>query len=190
MKKRRKNKRAKRTDKGFGFIYSIFIRYLILLIAALPSFWIFYFVFTPLTLYPVYLILSLFFDITISGTTIFLFLGDFVHPIEIVDACIAGSAYYLLLIFNLSIPNIKLSKTLKMIGFAFLSFLIINVFRIVILSAIFILKPGLFDISHKLSWYIGSIILVVGIWFLEVKKFKIKEIPFYSDVKSISKHIK
>ena len=77
-----------------------------------------------------------------------------------------------------------------MIGFAFVSFLIVNIFRIVLLSLIFILKPEIFDISHKLSWYIGSIVLVVAIWFVEVKKFNIREIPFYSDMKSISKHIK
>lgn len=77
-----------------------------------------------------------------------------------------------------------------MIGFAFLSFLIVNIIRIVLLSIIFILKPNLFDITHKLSWYIGSIVLVVGIWFIEVNKFKIKEIPFYSDIKSMSKQIK
>jgi exosortase/archaeosortase family protein len=174
--------------KSIGFLQSILIRYAILLITALPSFWIFYFIFTPLTLYPVYLILSLFFNTALLGNVIFL--GNYPSPIEIVNACVAGSAYYLLLIFNLSIPNIKFYKRIKMIGFAFASFLIVNVMRIVILSIIFILKPSIFDISHKLSWYVGSIILVVGIWFLEVKKFKIKEIPFYSDVKSISKYIK
>jgi len=190
MKKRGKKNTKRKENRRFSFLYSILIRYSILIIAAIPSFWIFYFIFTPLTLYPVYFILSLFFDSNLLGNTIFLFLGDFAFPIEIVDACIAGSAYYLLLIFNLSVPNMKLSRTLKMIGFAFLSFLIVNILRIIILAAIYVLKPGLFDISHKLSWYAGSIILVVGIWFLEVKKFKIKEIPFYSDVKSISKHIK
>jgi exosortase/archaeosortase family protein len=103
---------------------------------------------------------------------------------------VAGSAYYLLLIFNLSIPNIKFSERVKMICFAFVSFLIINIIRIVILASIFVLRPDLFDISHKLSWYVGSIILVVGIWFIEVKKFNIKDIPFYSDIKNMSKKIK
>lgn len=77
-----------------------------------------------------------------------------------------------------------------MIAFAFVSFLIVNIVRIVILASIFVLRPDLFDISHKLSWYVGSIILVVGIWFIEVKKFKIKGIPFYSDIKDMSKNIK
>ncbi|MCX6750205.1 MAG: pacearchaeosortase [Candidatus Pacearchaeota archaeon] len=175
-------------NKKMAFVYSIFLRYLILILAALPNFWIFYFVFTPLTIYPVYFILNLFFHAALSGSAIFI--GNHLSPIEIVDACVAGSAYYLLLIFNLSIPHIRIVKRLKMIGFAFLSFLIVNILRIVILSAIFVLNPSIFDISHKLSWYLGSIILVVGIWFLEVKKFKIKEIPFYSDVKSILKYIK
>jgi len=174
-------------DTKKSFVYSIFIRYLILVLTALPHLWIFYFVFAPLTVYPVYIILSIFFNAALSGSAIFI--GN-LSPTEIVDACVAGSAYYLLLIFNLSIPNIKTSKRLKMIGFAFLSFLIINILRIVILSAIFVLNPSIFDISHKLSWYLGSIILVVGIWFLEVKTFKIREIPFYTDVKSLLKHIK
>jgi exosortase/archaeosortase family protein len=174
--------------KRLNYIYSIFIRYLILIITALPSFWIFYFIFTPLTLYPSYFILSLFFKTVLSGNTIFL--GNYLTPIEIVDACVAGSAYYLLLILNLSIPNIKFTRRIKMLCFAFVSFLIVNILRIVLLSAILVLKPNIFDISHKLSWYLGSIILVVGIWFLEVKMFKIKEIPFYSDIKSVLKNIK
>jgi len=174
--------------KGKEFIYSIFVRYFILILVALPNFWIFYFIFTPFTIYPVYILLNIIFGANISGNLIFI--ESFSSPIEIIGACVAGSAYYLLLILNLSIPNIKFNKRIKMIGFAFVSFLIINILRIVILSLIFILKPEIFDISHKLSWYVGSIVLVVAIWFVEVKKFNIKEIPFYSDMKSISKHIK
>ncbi len=187
MSKKRKigKKKINKKENKKSFIYSIFIRYIILVLVALPNFWIFYFLFTPLTVYPVYILLNIFFDVILSSNVIFF--ANIVSPIEIVDACVAGSAYYLLLIFNLSIPNIDFSKRLKMISFAFGSFLIINILRIVILSAIFVLKPDMFDITHKLSWYLGSIILVVGIWFLEVKKFNIKEIPFYSDVKSILK---
>jgi exosortase/archaeosortase family protein len=178
----------KKEGKKTNFIYSIFIRYIILIITAIPSFWIFYFVFTPLTIYPVYFILNIFFGATLVGNSIFI--ENQISPIEIIGACVAGSAYYLLLIFNLSVPNIKFQKRIKMVCFTFLSFLVINILRIVILSAIFVLKPEIFNITHKLSWYIGSIVLVVGIWFLAVKKFEIKEIPFYSDVKSILKYIR
>jgi len=175
-------------NKAKKIIYSIFARYFILVIAALPNFFILYFIFTPLTIYPVYFILNLIFNATLSGNVIYI--GNYSVSIELIKACIAGSAYYLLLIFNLSIPNIKFYKRMKMICFAFVSFLIINVIRIVSLSIIFVLKPDKFDVIHKLSWYIGSIVLVVIIWFIEVKKFNIKEIPFYSDVKSISRYIK
>lgn len=168
------------------FIYSIFLRYLILIITAIPDFWIFYFIFTPLTIYPVYLVLNLIFNASLSGDLIV------IHgaTIKVIDACIAGSAYYLLLIFNLSIPNVKFRKRLKMISFAFLSFLAVNVARIIILSVIVLTKPSIFDISHKLTWYIGSIIIVVLIWFIEVRKYDIKDIPFYTDIKAISKHTK
>ena len=44
-----------------------------------------------------------------------------------------------------------------------------------------------FDITHKIFWYSLSILFVVGIWFLEVKLFKIKSIPFYSDIISVYK---
>lgn len=178
----------KKREKKINFVYSLLIRYFLLLITAIPSFWIFYFIFTPLTIYPVYIILSLFFNTYLFGNVIFL--GNSFSPIEIIDACIAGSAYYLLLIFNLSIPNIQFVQRVKMVFFAFFSFLAVNILRIVILSVIFILKPSMFDITHKLSWYIVSIIFVVGIWFIEVKKFKIKEIPFYSDIQSILRYIK
>lgn len=174
--------------KKNGFIYSIFIRYFILVITAIPNFWIFYLIFTPLTIYPCHFILKLFFGAALVGNAIFI--GNNLAPIEIINACVAGSAYYLLLIFNLSIPKINFSKRLKMIGFAFLSFLIVNILRIVILSAILVLKPDIFDITHKITWYIGSIVLVIGIWFIEVKEFEIKGIPFYSDIKSILKYIK
>jgi exosortase/archaeosortase family protein len=178
----------KKVKKDSKYVYSIFLRYIILIITALPSFWIFYLIFTPLTLYPSYLLLKLLFGASLSAHIILI--GKYSIPVQIIDACIAGSAYYLLLILNLSIPSIKFKKRIKMIGFAFSSFLIINIVRIVVLSSIYLLKPNIFDISHKLSWYIGSIILIVAIWFIEVKKFNIKGIPFYSDLKAMYKNIK
>ncbi len=107
--------------------------------------------------------------------------------VEIIEACVAGSAYYLILIFNLALPKIKLHKRLKMISFAFIVLLFINILRIFSLSLMFAGDFYLFDMAHKLFWYLGSIIFVVGIWFAEVKLFKIKEIPIYSDIKLLYK---
>ncbi len=158
-------------------------RYAILIIIALPNLWLFYFIFTPLTVYPVYFLLSLFFDTSFMGNIILV--GKF--PIELIGACIAGSAYYLLLILNLSIPKIKLQKRIRMILLSFASLLTLNILRIFLLSLIFISGTSWFDITHKLFWYFGSIVFVVGIWFAEVKLFKIKEIPFYSDIRNLFK---
>ena len=180
MKKKRDNRR--------DFVYSIFIRYSILLVSSLGNLWIFYFIFAPLPVCAVYFLLSLFFNASLIGNTIVL--SGVSSPIEIIDSCVAGAAYFLLLILNLSVPDIKIGKRIKLLLCAFASFFVFNVLRITILSLIFVSNPGLFDITHKLSWYIGSVILVVAIWFIEVKIFKIKGIPFYSDIKSIFKYTK
>ena len=166
-------------------IPEIFIRYIILVVVALPNLYLFYFVFTPLTLYPVYFLLGLFYNVSLNGVVISM--GDF--SIELLGACIAGSAYYLLLILNLSTPKIKFSKRIKMLSVAFISFLIINILRIFLLSIMFVSDSAWFNITHKLFWYAGSMIFVVGIWFLEVRFFKIKEIPLYSDLKFLWRKI-
>lgn len=160
-------------------------RYLILIIIAIPNLLIFYKIFTPLTVYPVHYLLGLFFDVSLLAGNIILVEQRI--PIELIKACIAGSAYYLLLILNLSTPKIRLKNRFKMVLIAFGAFLIINILRIFILSLFAISGSSLFDITHRLFWYLVSTVFVVGIWFAEVKLFKIREIPFYSDLKSLYK---
>lgn len=164
-------------------LISIVIRYFFLILASIQGLWIFYFIFTPLTIYPVYFLLNLFFDASLSAGTIII--GKF--HIEIIEACVAGSAYYLLLILNLSVPNIKIKKRILMIGLSFVILLIVNILRIFFLSVLAISDFSLFDITHKVFWYTVSILLVIGIWFYEVKFFKIRQIPFYSDLKLLYK---
>ncbi len=166
-------------------IYNIIIRYLILILAGIPNLWIFYFIFTPLTIYPVYFLTSLFFDVSLLSKDILLINREI--PIELIKACIAGAAYYLLLILNLSVPKIKFNERIKMIFFAFSFFLIINILRIFLLILIFMKGYSFFDEVHLLFWYLLSIAFVIAIWFIEVKIFKIKEIPVYSDLKFIFK---
>ena len=163
----------------------IFIRYFILIFAAFSNFFIFYLVFTPLTVYPVYLILNLFFDSILIKSVIII---NNEIPIEIIKACIAGSAYYLLLVLNLSTPKINFQKRIKMIFLAFSALLIMNVARIIFLSVIFLEGLPFFVLAHQFFWYFLSTIFVVLIWFSEVKFFKIREIPFYSDFKFLHKY--
>lgn len=164
----------------------ILIRYLILIVAGILNVKLFYFFFTGLTIYPVYFLLNLFYDVTISANV--LLVQNF--PIEIIGSCIAGSAYYLLLILNLSTPGMKISKRIFSLIFSFALLLIINILRISALSALLISGSSFFDITHKLIWIVGSVIFVVGVWFLTVKLFKIKEIPFYSDIMFLFGHSK
>lgn len=165
-------------------IYGLIIRYLILVAVAIPNFFLFYLIFTPLTVYSVYFLLGLFFNVSLLSSIVILIEG--ILPIEFVEACIAGSAYYLLLILNLSTPGLKLKRRIYAIGFSFAAFLIINILRIFILSIVAISgSPEVFDVTHKLFWYLMSTLFVVGIWFAEIKLFKIKFTPIYSDFKSL-----
>lgn len=175
-------------EKDSKSILGIFLRYLILVVVAFPSLWIFYFIFTPLTVYPVYFLLNLFFDASLISKTVILIASGV--PIEIIGACVAGSAYYFLLILNLTTGKIRTKTRIYMILFSFLVFLIVNILRIFFLSLLAISDSLFFDITHILFWYLLSIVFVVGIWFTQVKIFKIKEIPIYSDIKFLYKKSK
>ena len=107
--------------------------------------------------------------------------------IEIIKACVAGSAYYLLFILNVSVPKIKFKKRIKMLLFSFAFFLILNIIRIFALALMFVSGTSSFESLHKIFWYAGATIFVVLIWFVEVKLFKIKEIPIYSDFRCLIK---
>ncbi len=169
-------------------ILDIILRYAILIVAAIANLWIFYLVFTPLTVLPVFWLLDLFYDaLLVSGRIILI---NRMIPIELIEACIAGAAYYLLLILNLSTPGIKLNKRVKMIALSFIFFLVVNILRIFILSLVAVSGSSFFDITHIFFWYALSTVFVVAIWFAEVKIFKIKEIPFYSDLRLLYKKLK
>ena len=161
------------------------VRYLVLL-AFMFSLPIIYWVFTPLTVYPTAFLLDLFYQVSVYKNTLR------IYPmivIELIPACIAGSAYLLSLILNLSV-SMKLRKRLYSILFAFASLFILNIIRIFLLSIMFIEGSQFFDFTHKLFWYGLSTLFVVGIWFLTVKLFHIKEIPVYSDFKYLWKNVK
>ncbi len=167
--------------KGILIRYAILI---LLILATLLNINLFCLIFTPLTIYPIYFLLSLFFEPSLMGKII-LVNGI---PIGIIPACISGYAYYLLFILHLSIPNIKIKKRIKMILIASASLLILNILRIFFLSLMLINDSVWFGITHMFFWYVLSVVFVLGIWFLEVKFFRIKQIPFYSDLKFMYKN--
>ena len=162
-------------------IRGLIFRYLLLVLVAMIGFKIFYFIFLPLTIYPLYFLFKIFLEINLVGNVFFI--GNL--SIGIIGACVAGSAYSLLFILNLSIPNVKISKRLKMIGFSFGIFFLINILRIFVLSLMYVTDSSWFEIAHKLFWYLGSTLFVILIWFWEVYLFKIKSVPIYTDLKHL-----
>ena len=163
----------------------IFLRYVFLFAIGIPNLWIFYFIFTPLTVYPVYLLFKMLYPTVLAGNVIIL---NGSVPIELVKSCIAGSAYYLILILNFSTPKINFQKRMFILISGFLVLLFFNVVRIFLLGMIFLNGFSWFVITHEFFWYFMSTIFVAGIWFSEVYFFRIKEIPFYSDIKLLYKH--
>lgn len=163
----------------------ISLRYFILLVfGAFIS--IFYLIFKPLTVYPSYLILKLFNPTHLISNEAFISSGI---TIVLIPACIAGAAYYLLLVLNLATP-MPIGKRIKSLIFSLLVFLVINIIRIIIITQLAISNFTYLDITHKILWYAGSTILVVIIWFVSVAVFKIKSIPAYTDIKNLLKIVR
>ena len=188
----------------------MFLRYSLLLIFGLGNLFIFYLLITPLTIYPVLFLLNQFYGASlISGANgpiceISSNLPSFIQNIacikttiffndyyaNIIPACIAGSAYYLLLILNLSTP-MNFSKRIKSLFFILGLFLLLNIVRIFSFALIFVNKNyEIFNIAHVASWYFGSTILVVLLWFANVYLFNIKTIPIYTDIKTMINQIR
>ncbi|MCX6748424.1 MAG: pacearchaeosortase [Candidatus Pacearchaeota archaeon] len=171
-------------SKELSRILLLASRYLFLVILGL-NLWLFYYLLTPITVIPSFYLIKLFTQTSLSGITITIGLAS----IKLVSACIAGSAFYLLLILNLTC-RIKLLVRVKSIIFSFILLLIINIIRIVIFSLLFVSSFSLFNSLHLLVWYGFSAIIVVGVWLLTIKVFKINQVPVYSDLKFLIKLIK
>ena len=166
-------------------IFYLLFRYFILIILSLDNLYLFYFIFTPLTVYPVSWILNLFYDSYLINNSMIYFNGLILN---IIPACVAGAAYYLLLALNLT-TSIEIKKRIKSILFLFASFLVLNIIRMIIFSILYINGFEYFNIAHKTIWYVGSTIMLAGIWFINVWLFNIKKIPVYSDIKRIIENV-
>ena len=167
-------------------IYLMAFRYLLLLVLmfCLP---LIYAILTPITIYLFVFLLKFFYTSVIRvGDIITINYNSF---FQIIPACIAGAAYLLLLILNLTI-EMSIKKRILSLTFSLLSLFIINLLRLLFFSFLYTSKSSFFDFTHKLVLYFLSTILVIGILFLTTKLFSIKEIPVYTDVQSLIKNIR
>ncbi|MBU2522828.1 MAG: pacearchaeosortase [Nanoarchaeota archaeon] len=167
-------------SKAMGII----VRYLAILILSL-----FYPVLNAILFFPTayisYGVISLFYSASISGNMIS-FNGA---QIELIDACISGLAYLLLIVLNLAV-EMPLKTRMKALSISLTAFFTFNILRISLLALLFSSGSQLFNYFHIFFWYFGSLIAVFLIWIFEVKTFKIKEDPFISDIKLLFKNIK
>jgi len=183
MKKQRRKKRPKKNIDKKSFY--ILIRYCILLglMFTLP---LIYRVLTPPTVFFSNLLLKSIYQTAVNQTIIFIISKK---AIEIAPQCVAGSAYLLLLILNLSVSmNVK-KRIYSILLSVFLLFLL-NILRIFFLTILWVNDFQFFQSTHKLFWYVLSTIFVIGIWLLTVYLFKIKSIPIYTDLKYFFDNIK
>lgn len=172
-------------------LFSLFIRYITLVLIALPNLFLFYFIFTPLTYFPAlwflktfYLENLLWYDVEGSFFVVKTLAGLTYYP-TIIPACVAGAAYYLLTILNLTTP-MKTSTRIKSLIFILGAFLVFNTARITYFITLIIKDNfNFFDIAHSATWYFGSTIFVIILWFANVLIFKIKTIPVYTDLRNL-----
>lgn len=171
-------------DKQSKKILGLFARYFTMLLIGAGNLYIIYKLLTPLTIHTLNSILSIFSN-TILIDNIICLSGI---SIEIVPACVAGAAFYLLLLLILSTANIKPEIRSKAILTAFAMFFTLNILRILILIPM--INTSYFETIHWIFWHIISTVFVVAVWFSVVKIYKIKSVPVYSDIKYIKSLIK
>ena len=185
MKKSIRKKKFKNKKEGKNKPICLLLRYVILLglMFTLP---IIYKILTPLTIYSTGFLLKIFYQVSILGEIIVIF-PDTV--IQIIAPCVAGSAYLLLLILNLTLP-MKLKTRVYSILFSTVLLFALNILRILFLAVLLVNSSQFFDFTHKLFWYFLSTVFVAGIWFFTAFLFRIKQIPIYSDIKYLISSIK
>ena len=148
----------------------------------------YYFLFFPLTIYPVYLLLSILGYPVLLDFTQKMILSNGIS-IRLIDACIAGFAYFLLTLLILFTKDIEWKKRIKMWLIGCFLILIFNLIRISILAILLLnSQVNYFNFLHYFFWYFFSGAIVVVIWIYLTKKFKIKAIPVYSDFKELYKN--
>jgi len=165
---------AAQKNRIFGLVY----RYLLAVLFSLSKLSLFYFIFTPLTVYSSYFLLSLVYPAMLEGNAILI--NDVVILLN--EACIAGSAYFLLALLNLTTPGIKALKRVGIFLYGASILLVFNIIRIFLLSIALVSGVVFYDVLHILIWYVFSVLVVVMIWLFSIKRFKIVGIPILSDI--------
>ncbi|MFA4960610.1 MAG: pacearchaeosortase [Candidatus Pacearchaeota archaeon] len=158
-------------------IIGMFARYFFILLLGAGNLYIFYKILMPTTLFLVSKTVGLFTNVFIIDNVIKM--ANF--NIEIVPACVAGSAFFLLFLLIFSTNDISPKKRMLALIVSSAILLFLNYSRIVFLIAI--ANSFYFNVIHWILWHLVSIVFVVAIWFFVTKLFGINSVPIYSDIK-------
>ena len=164
--------------------YSLILRLIVILLIPLK---IFYVIFTPLTIFPSYFLLKLFnYEILMSYSDKYFVIGN--YTLDFVPACIAASAYYLLFLLILATKDIKLRTRINMFLLGSLLILAMNIIRVeILIIALVEYGKTLFESIHLIFWRFVSVVYVFFVWIFLIKRYKVKSIPVYSDLRMLYK---
>lgn len=123
----------------------------------------------------------------VTGTKIVI--GE--YSLNFVPACTATLAYLLLAVLVLTTRDMTLIKGLKVYFVGGTVIFIANIIRVAGLAVLLIEKGyNTFNKVHLFIWDGLSSVFVVLVWIFLVYYFSIKEIPIYSDIKKLIRHLK
>lgn len=103
---------------------------------------------------------------------------------NLIPACVALPAYYLLFFLTLTTKDLNFKVSYKLFFIGSLLILVMNIIRIDFLILAFVgFGKAWFDYIHLFFWKFVSGLYVAIVWIFLTKKYKIISIPIYSDFK-------
>ena len=162
------------------YLEKLALRTLIILLLFLIYDYI-YIIALPITTYLSFIFLKLFqYSPILLNNTISVGNTNF----NFIPACVALPAYYLLLILILTTKDLDFKKSVKLFIIGSILILAMNILRIDLLIAAFIsFGKQWFDTLHLVFWKFVSGVYVALVWVFLAKKYKIKSVPVFSDLK-------
>jgi len=165
-------------------VLNLITRYLSILILGLGNLYILQKILTPPTIHTTNWILGIFTETILTKNTI----RTNSLTLQIIPACVAISAFYLLIFLILSTADIKTKTRFYAACSAIAILFILNITRILILIPM--ASSPYFNTVHWLFWHLISTVFVVATWFTIIKLYKIESIPIYTDIKYLKGLIK
>ena len=164
-------------DKETKKICFMFSRYVFIFLLGIGNLFLIYKIVTPITIFLVGKTVTLFGSIYSLGNLFYF--SDF--NVMLIPACVAGSAFFLLVFLVFSTANISPKKRILALLTSTAILLLLNYIRIILMISI--ANTLYFETVHWIFWNLTSVLFVVVIWFFVAKIYKINEVPIYSDIK-------